>query len=329
MYGTANKKMLNMLILQILSDYSDSNHRLTQQDIIKHLEHDYGISCDRRSVKNNLISLMEMEYEISMEQGIFLQTRSFEDSELRMLIDSVLFSKAISSNQAQELILKLKKQGTKYFEPKVSHVINLPELQHSDNKQIMYSLDVLNDAIETKKKVSFTYNTYGTDFKYHPKRDEKYIVSPYQMVANNGKYYLIGNYEKYENISHYRIDRMTDVVMLNEKVKDLKRMKEFANGFNLPKHMAEHIYMYSGESVVVKLKTTKSMMDELVDWFGKEFRVLKEDEGNIIVRVKCNERAMLYWALQYGMSVEVREPVSLRHAIQEAIGEMYETYHKE
>ena len=34
MYGTGNKKMLNMLILDILKDYSDTEHRLTQQDII-------------------------------------------------------------------------------------------------------------------------------------------------------------------------------------------------------------------------------------------------------------------------------------------------------
>ena len=32
MYGTGTKKMLNMLILDILKEYSDSEHRLLQQD---------------------------------------------------------------------------------------------------------------------------------------------------------------------------------------------------------------------------------------------------------------------------------------------------------
>ena len=54
----------------------------------------------------------------------------------------------------------------------------------------MLALDVLNDAIEEKRKVSFIYNRYGTDFKLHPRRNEPYIVNPYQMVANNGRYYL-------------------------------------------------------------------------------------------------------------------------------------------
>jgi hypothetical protein len=34
MYGTGTKKMLNMLILDILKEYSDSEHRLLLQDII-------------------------------------------------------------------------------------------------------------------------------------------------------------------------------------------------------------------------------------------------------------------------------------------------------
>ena len=32
MYSTANKKMLNMLILNILEQYSDAEHRWTQQE---------------------------------------------------------------------------------------------------------------------------------------------------------------------------------------------------------------------------------------------------------------------------------------------------------
>ena len=70
--------------------------------------------------------------------------------------------------------------GYKYFHAKVKHVSNLPELIHSDNKQVLLNLDVLNDAIEPGRKVSFIYNSYGRDFKLHPRRDEPYIVNPYQ-----------------------------------------------------------------------------------------------------------------------------------------------------
>ena len=57
MYGTGTKKMLNILILNILKDYSDSEHRLQQQNIIDLLDSNYGISCERRAIKNNIVSL--------------------------------------------------------------------------------------------------------------------------------------------------------------------------------------------------------------------------------------------------------------------------------
>ena len=151
MYGTGNKKMLNMLILDILKEYSDEKHRLTQQEIIRLLKSNYGMECDRRSVKNNILYLRELGYEISMDDGYFLMRRDFNDAELRMLIDSVLFSKNLTQVQAKRLIEKLEKQSNRYFSAKVAHISNLPDLQHGDNKQLMYALDAVNDAIAERK----------------------------------------------------------------------------------------------------------------------------------------------------------------------------------
>ncbi len=321
-----NKKMLNMLILEILKKYTDADHRLTQQEIIDLLKLNYGAECDRRSIRNNIRSLKDMGYDIATERGCYLVERDFDDAELRMLIDSVLFSKNFSGMQTKRLIEKLKGFGNRYFHAKVSHVSNLPELFHSDNKQAMIALDTLNDAIEEKRKVSFIYNRYGTDFKLHPRRDEPYIVNPYQMVANHGRYYLIGNYDKYDDLSHYRIDRITSVTMLKEPVKPKKDVREFAKGWSLPKHMAEHIYMYSGDSVMVKFIADTDLMDELIDWFGRDFHVRAEDNGKMLVTLKCNESAMKYWALQYGECVEILSPNSLRESIAKIVQGMIGKY---
>lgn len=197
----------------------------------------------------------------------------------------------------------------------------------ADNKQMLYVLDTINDAIADKKKISFLYNDYDINYKLKPRRDIKYIVSPYQMVANNGHYYLIANYDAYDDISHYRLDRMTCVEILSERAKPKKEIKDFQNGFSLPKHMAEHIYMYSGPSVPVKIITEESMMNELVDWLGKDLKIRKTDvAGQIEVRFKCNEESMFYWALQYGPFIEVLEPVNLRLRIKNAISEMAKKY---
>ena len=329
MYATGNKKMLNMLILQILREYTDENHSLTQQEIIKLLKQNYGMECDRRSVKSNIESLKELGYDISTEQGNRLLSREFDDAELRILIDSVLFSKSISTKQAKGLIDKIRGISSRYFNAKVSHVSNLPELHRTLNKQAMYSLDIINDAISEKKKISFIYNDVGTDFKLHPRRDREYIVNPYQIVANNGRFYLVCNTEKHDNISHYRIDRMTDVRMLSEKIKPMKQVPEVAHGLNLPKHMAEHIYMFSGESVDVVMLAEKHLMSQLVDWFGTDFRIMEDKNDMLKIRVKVNPEAMKYWALQYGSYVEVLQPAKLRNDITDAVQIMKNKYLKD
>ena len=312
-YGTGTKKMLNLMILNILEKYSDAEHCLTQKRIIELLDLEYGMQCDRKSVATNINSLKEMGYDIVKERaGVYL-IREFEDWELRLLIDSVLFSQTISRARAKQLIEKLKTLSNKYFSAKVKHIINLPELHRSDNKSVALTLDALNDAISQNRKISFTYNSYGEDLELHPRRAEPYVVSPYQMVATNGHYYLIANGDKYDDFTHYRVDKMTDVKILQEPARPVK---EFApNGLNLPRHMAEHIYMFSGESVRVKFWTNRHMLDALFDWFGRDFDIIQRSGDRILISVRVNLQAMKYWLLQFGEHVEVIEPKSLRDEI--------------
>lgn len=326
MYATGNKKMLNMLILEILRMYTDEQHSLTQQDIIKLLDKNYGMSCDRRSVKANVLSLCEMGYDIDMNNGYRLLSREFDDSELRILIDSVLFSKSISTKQAKDLITKIQGMASNYFNAKVSHVCNLPELHRTINKQAMYGLDTLNDAIAAKHQVSFMYNDVGTDYKLHPRWNMRYVVNPYQIVACNGRFYLIGNYDKYDNVSHFRIDKMTDVEELETKAKPMKKVEGLEHGLNLPKHMAEHVYMFSGPTVNVKMETTRDVFSDITDWFGTDVKIVEEDVDRLVLRVSCNENAMRYWALQYGPSVEILEPETLRNRIISDIQDMQKRY---
>lgn len=330
LYGTNTKKMLNMLIYEILKMYSNEEHPLTQQEILRLLKAEYGVEkCDRRSVKANVLSLIDMGIEIAMEEGegYYLLDRDLDEEELRWLIDAVLFSRTLSAANAKRLIDKLKALGSKYFEPKVSHVASSASLIRTDSKYVMRNVNTINDAIDQKKKIKFRYNKYGIDKKMHD-RGKEYIMNPYQMVASNGRYYLLGNIDKYDNVTFYRIDKMSDVVCLDENVKPMKQVKGLEKGLDLPKHMAEHVYMFHGDSEHVKFKCKEDMMDNLMDWFGKDITITKDDPDSdeILVRVVCNYDAMFYWALQYGAYVEVIEPKKLRDDLRKTVLDMAEKY---
>lgn len=66
--------------------------------------------------------------------------------------------------------------------------------------------------------------------------------------------------------------------------------------------------------------------DEMYGSYGKEFRILTKQNGEIKNRVKGNEQAMFYWALQYGDCAEILEPASLREKIRSAVEKMAKKY---
>lgn len=323
------KKMLIVNILEILKKYSDENHRLTQSDFVRILKDEYQMDVDRKAVKRNLMNLVESGYNIEFEKVIRINKfneeeelyinwyleKDFSDAELRLLIDSVLFSKHIPQKQVKELIDKIKKISSKYFKVSVSNILNLPE-NTIRNKELFYTIEVLDEAIDKGKQIEFIYNNFDINKKLKPRLNDKgeirkYIINPYQMVATNGRYYLIANYDKYDDLSHYRIDRITNIKILKSNVKPKNKVKGLERGLNVSKHMAEHIYMFLGSSEIVYFKAKKDIVGEIIDWFGDGVYFSDETEDEVTVKVKVNLSAMKYWALQYVKNVEILSPKSL------------------
>jgi predicted DNA-binding transcriptional regulator YafY len=324
MFFQLPKKTLLLNILEILKKYTDQDHRLRQQEIINILERDYGMAAERKAVRRNLTNLMEMGYDINYDSGWYIN-RDFEDSEIRMLIDSLLFSKHIPYSQCRMLIEKLKRLSSIHFSARVSHIRSLPE-ETLENRQLFYTIDVLDEAISQRKQVAFIYNQYGIDKKMHPRRETKYVVNPYQIAATNDRYYLICNYDKYDSVSHYRLDRMTDIEMLPTPSKDMRRVRGLENGLDLPRHMAEHIYMFAGGSVPVRFRAQLCIVSDIVDWFGPSVVFSNRTQSHVDVSVRVNEDAMFCWAMQFGTYVEVLEPLSLRQKVKEAVCRMQQVY---
>lgn len=199
------------------------------------------------------------------------------------------------------------------------------------NKQLFYTIEMLDKAITKGRQVAFYYNEYHTDMKLYPRENDerkkrRYVINPYQIAAINGRYYLICNYDKYDNVANYRLDRITDIEMLSTPVKAMNKVKGLENGLNLPKHMAEHVYMFTGESATVTFRAKKYLVSEIIDWFGKEVRFSDETEDEVMVRVMVNLEAMRKWALQYAVHVKVLGPEKLVELIRDDVKKAAEQY---
>lgn len=344
MYAAQPKKLLIMNILDILKRYTDSGHRLSQREIGEILEREYGMTADRKSIRRNLLDLIDCGYRVEYSESVRVRAdgseetlltdwyleRDFTDSELRLLIDGLLFSKHVPYSQCRELVEKLEGLSSIYFRSRVKHIRSLPD-SAPNSRQLFYTIDVLDEAISKGRQVKFAYTSMGLDKKPHARRDSsgnirEYIVNPYQMVTANGRYYLICNYDKYDNLSHYRIDRIRDITLLDTPVKPPEQVKGLEHGLHLPEHMAEHLYMFAGESVRVKFRAARNLLDDLVDWFGTDMVYSDATDETVTVSVRVNEQAMRLWAMQYAPYVEVLEPASLREKVGSALYSAAEKY---
>ena len=200
----------------------------------------------------------------------------------------------------------------------------MPE-DKSNNQELFTNIDLIDEAIKRKKKITFKYLEYGTDKKLHVKKREDgneriYLITPYQMAAREGKYYLICNYDKYDDISNYRLDRIRDIQITDEPAKPFKQLK-WANKRNLDlaEYMKKHPYMYSSEDVQVTFRVVLPMISDVIDLFGTGVRFYDKDENGVTVTTTTNERAVMQFALNYAPDVVVLRPERLREKIGEQL----------
>ena len=307
------KKLALLRILQILEQYSDIDHPLKQEDIARYLDRDFGIVIERKAIGRNILLLKDAGYDIlSDRRGCYLVSREFEDSELRLLIDGVLASKHITAKHSKELIEKLCSLSNKYFRSHVKNIWSVNEWSKTDNQALFYNIEIVDAAIEQGKQIAFCYNKYGADKKLHKTSDHR--ATPYQMILRNQRYYLIACNEKWKNLGHYRLDRITDIRLTDEPATPLRSLPGHESGIDYKEYATSLPYMFTDKPEGVEFLADPAIIDQIVDWFGDNARI-EQSGDKLKVSVKVSPMAMEYWAMQYLNSVEILSPASLRERI--------------
>lgn len=307
------KKLASMRVLNILEQYSDAEHPLKQEDIVRLLEEDYGITAERKAVGGYLACLKEADFDIiSDRRGSYLNSREFDESELRMLIDGVLASRYINALHSKQLIEKLCGLSNKYFRAHVKNIWSVDEWSKTDNKAVFYNIAIVDTAIEQGKQIVFSYNKYGADKKLHKTSDQR--VTPYQLILHNQRYYLISCNEKWKNLGHYRLDRITGIRLTDDPATPLRSLPGHENGIDYKEYATSLPYMFTDKPEGVEFLAEPGIVDQIVDWFGENARIQPYGEKwKVYVRVSPN--AMEYWAMQYLNFVEILSPAFLRARI--------------
>ena len=320
------KKLALIRIWQILKENSDYDHPMTQEDIATKLENEYGIVIERKAISRNISLLKESGVEIeSRRAGSYLDRRDFEDSELHMLIDGVLSSKHITARHSKDLIDRICSLSNKYFRSSVKHIHSVNDWSKTDNQALFYNIELIDAAIEEGKQIHYDYNKYGIDKKLH-KTSQQY-VSPYLMILHNQRYYLMAYSEYWHNMVFHRLDRITNMTIIDRNATPIKNVPGYENGINYKELSSTMPYMYSDQPEHIDFISDEGIIDQIVDWFGNDVRIMKSnDEGKVRVSVKASPTAMEFWAMQYINHVEILSPEPLRIRMREVLNNGLKKY---
>lgn len=328
---SSNQKTRILALYKFLSDKSDEQHPVSTSEIISNLEIS-GYECERKTVYADIEALnnfgIEIIYTTYPKKGYFLASRGFEVSEISLLSDAVLSADFITPKKTDRLINKLRGFLSVYQANEYKNRAYISNRNKCENEEIFYNIDKIITAVSKGKKLSFYY------FKHKLKNNhfieqtsKKMTVSPYALVWADDRYYVVCNYEKYNNLLHLRLDRMRQAEICEEKFRHFSEVSEYKNEFNVSDYVEKAFNMYSGEKSGVTFKCELSVLEPIIDRFGEDIFVRSFDESHFVFdsNVLISE-GFVSWLLSFGSSIEVIKPVELRERVRRSAEKILQNY---
>lgn len=306
----AEKKISPIALLDILTSRSDEDHILTAQELIEAIKEKYDVDIERRTIYSNIDLLRKLGYVISDYEdngkGYFLEEKQFEKGEVLLLCNAIHASHFISKKQSSKLINKLLKTLSVHEAKEFKDNVYLPNNQKKENNELMYNIALVSEAIRDRKLIQFTYNHYDINKQLISNREEPYIVEPRYIVYSDSRPYLISTNKKYTDFTHYRLDKIKNAFLLEEKAKILPKRDDAYE------YAKNKLFMFNGETEEVIFLCDNDIMDHMVDLLGDDFVATLVDDKHFEMSIKTSKKGAIYLAQQYLDSLEIIKPIDLR-----------------
>lgn len=332
MSGNPKQKLKLLYIADILKKYTDEEHAMAVGEIIEHLEKE-GIVAERKSVYNDIKVLRDYGMPIingnEPVRGFFYAGGEFQLSELMMLIDAVQASPVITRKKTKEFIEKLRSMASVHQSQQLESQIYIDNRFKSENEEIYYNIDRIKQAVNRGVKIKFIYQRRQLVGNI-PVLDtgREFVISPYATIWNDDKYYLVGNYDKYDDLSHYRIDKMKRVECTDEPARDFREVCGYTTRFDAADYTRRVFNMFAGANQRgVELICENRLLEAMIERFGISVPYKQIDSEHFMIKVYAVANDGLeQWILNFGGGVVVKSPSELRDSIKKRLESMLESY---
>ena len=274
-----NQKLKIFYILDYLQQNSHQEHPVRAAELQAMLERQHNIVCDRKTVYSDIQALQDYGVDIvslpGKNGGYYIASRNFELPELKLLIDAVQSSRFLTEKKSRELIEKLCSQCSVYDARLMRRDVLVSGRVKSMNETIYYNVDTIQDAIAENRQICFRYFDYGLDGK-RQYRNRDYQASPYGLCQDNENCYLLAHSPRH-GVTSYRVDRMSDIRLSEEARIPCPEL----TGKALVEHANRLFQMYSGRTADVKLRFHRSLINVVIDRFGRDTMLIPDDEEHL------------------------------------------------
>lgn len=306
---SSNQKLKILLLMDMLINETDESRGLTMAEILYRLENS-GVRAERKSIYDDIEVLRQYGLDIltlkAKTTEYYIGSRNFELAELKLLVDAVQSSKFITQKKSSELIRKLESLTSKNSAKTLQRQVYVNNRIKTQNESIYYNVDALHTAIATRKKASFKYFDYNVDKeRIYRKNGERYTVNPLGLSWEDENYYLIAYSEKYEDFAHYRVDRMININVEEEP----RIITEATKNFNVAEYCKEIFSMFDGDAVRVVLIADNSLINTMIDRFGKDVFMSRVDDDSVRIITKIKTAGTFFgWLAQFGDKIRIDSP---------------------
>jgi len=315
--------------MKILLDKTDEQHQLTMNELISELA-TYDIHAERKSIYSDLEHLRRFGLDVEMTRGkttsYYISHRQFELPELKLLVDAVQSSRFITEKKTEELIAKLSSLTSKPQAQSLKRQIFVTDRPKSFNEQSYYSVDSIHTAINSMKQISFKYFDYDIQKNRIFRKDGAlYQVTPITLCWDSDKYYLVAYSLEHDELRNYRVDRMSEVHVSDDPANQYDKAK-----FDTAKHIRHLFGMFSGEITRATLVFDNTLVNVVLDYFGKEVNLvpIANSQFEVIVEVSVSP-VFLGWLFQFGGKVKIVAPDSLIDSMKDLIETNAQTYNSQ
>ena len=323
-----NQKLKMLYLVQLFSRETDDTHKLTMPEIISKLAAD-GVNADRKTLYQDFDELRRFGFDIISEKEgrnyyYYLGSRDFELPELKLLVDSVQSAKFITDKKSGQLIKKLESLVSKYEGSQLHRQVIIAGRVKTMNESIYYNVDKIHTAIGADRQIRFQYFNWNLKKEMEPRYGGRwYQLSPWALMWDDENYYLVAYDSKHEVIIHYRVDKMTQIRVLDEKREGHEEFRQF----NIAHYTNTLFGMYAGDETKVTLEAENRLVSVFIDRFGKDIIIAPVDDDHFRTTVTVAVSKQFFgWIMAINGDVRIVAPDSVVRQIREEIERQAEKY---